>query len=295
MSVEVATTTDDGAAVLVAGAITDPDVVLTRAGILATALAGLIKAQGLERSMGRDRRTGEERKHIEVGGWQAAGAMFGALGATPLHAETVWSRPLDRGDDVIAYESRAEIRTLAGEVVGSAESMCSSAEDKWRGRDEYSIRGMAETRAESRAWRRAIGWVVKLAGYDPTPAEEMSGIERDETGSSDNPPEPTMLPRWASPLGDNAVRQLAGVLTELFKGQEVAEPGRHASMIGQAVFDDCDGTMPACVGRVLWDIAAHLADPDAVIKAAESRSDATGGSTPTTETNDETTTAEGLK
>jgi len=291
---ELAHSTDEqGAAVLVAGAITDPDVVLQRAGQLATTLAGVIKAQGLERSMGRNRQTGEERKHIEVGGWQTAGAMFGALGASPLHAETVWSRRVARDDEVIVYESRAEIRTLSGDIVGSAESMCSTAEDKWAGRDEFAVRGMAETRAESRAWRRALGWVVKLAGYETTPAEEMAAVVADE------PPEPTMLPRWAAPLGDDAVRQVAGVLVELFKGQGVDEPGRHASMIGTAVFGECDGTMPVAVARVIWDLAAHLADPAGVFNAAASRApagaEATGDRGPGPASGEQDSTGEGLK
>jgi hypothetical protein len=64
-----------------------------------------------------------------------------------------------------------------GVVVGRAEAMCSRSENTWRNRDDYAVRSMAETRAESRAFRRAIGWIVSIAGYNPTPAEEMPPTE----------------------------------------------------------------------------------------------------------------------
>lgn len=143
-----------------------PEDILRNAGTVAASLRDLIEQQDLAVSVGRG------GKHVEVGGWQAAGSMLGALGGTPLHAETVWSRRADR-EGLIVYESRCEIRTLAGEIVGAAESLCSSQERNWSHSDEYAVKGMAETRAESRAWRRAIGWVIKLAGYNPTPAEEI--------------------------------------------------------------------------------------------------------------------------
>ena len=41
--------------------------------------------------------------------------------------------------------------------------------------DEYAILSMAQTRAIGKAFRNLIGWVIKMAGYESTPAEEMSG------------------------------------------------------------------------------------------------------------------------
>ena len=32
---------------------------------------------------------------------------------------------------------------------------------------------MAQTRAIGKAYRNIIGWVIKLSGYEPTPAEEV--------------------------------------------------------------------------------------------------------------------------
>ena len=38
---------------------------------------------------------------------------------------------------------------------------------------QFQLRSMAQTRAGAKALRNALGWVVVLAGYKPTPAEEM--------------------------------------------------------------------------------------------------------------------------
>lgn len=151
----------------IAGAIIradEPDEILKKATGIANVLAGLIEQQGLAKDVGG------RKKHVEVGGWQALGTMLGAFGGQPLHAETQWTRPLPDGD---GWEACVEIRTPGGVVVGRAEAMCDRSESKWRSRDNYAIRSMAETRAESRAFRRAVGWIVALAGYNPTPAEEM--------------------------------------------------------------------------------------------------------------------------
>jgi hypothetical protein len=270
-----------------------PETVLANASEVATLLAELILTRNLYIVVGRDRNTGEERRHVEVGGWQALGAMFGAIGGTPLHAETVWSRRIWGNDnDLIVYESRAEIRTLAGEVAGSAESMCSSAERNWRTADEYAVRGMAETRAESRAWRRAAGWVVKLAGFGDTPAEE---IPVPETPADE--PEPTMLPRWAAPASDGVVRQVAATLVDLFKAAGIAEPAKHASAVGTSVMANAEDTFPVCVARVIWDIAYHITAPDEVASAAASRAsaapDATADAGTQDPSNDTETTTEG--
>lgn len=144
----------------------DPAEILTKAGTIAAALKDLITRQNLSmRVNGKD--------HVEVGGWQACGHLVGALGGTPLHAEIKWGPRLVEGATVEEYEACVEIHTLEGAVVGSAVGSCSRSESTWSGRDTYALKSMAETRAESRAYRRAVGWLVHIAGYQTTPAEEM--------------------------------------------------------------------------------------------------------------------------
>jgi hypothetical protein len=87
------------------------------------------------------------------------------LGVFP---ETEWTRQIEGG-----WEARVVAKTLNGQVVGAAEAMCTHSENTWRNRDEYALRSMAQTRAVSKALRLPLGFVMQLAGYEATPAEEM--------------------------------------------------------------------------------------------------------------------------
>lgn len=220
-----------------------PDEIIGHATVIANSLRDVIERQGFAVSMGRNR-----KPHVEVGGWQAAGAMLGAFGGQALHAETVFSRREDRADE-IAYTAKVEIKTLAGDVVGSAEGFCSSAEDGWKGRDEYAIKSMAETRAEGRAYRRPLSWLVSMAGYSPTAAEEMPPAE----------PQPApALPAWAQGVDDDTLVTFAHNLVYLLEQAGVPSPAEKvngAGKLGRLTLEECDRTIPACVAA----LAARLA------------------------------------
>lgn len=193
-----------------------PEEMIANAEKIASHLATVIKKQGLAKNLDRGR---SDREHVEVGGWQLAGTLMGAMGGISLHAETVWTRRVANADGTpevteytqlvkryhsksnggglretvesqikgYSWEARVEVRTVHGEIVGAAEAMCSRLENTWSTRDDFALRSMAETRAESRAYRRAIGWIIQLAGFDATPAEEMGGGDQrggDTTASS---------------------------------------------------------------------------------------------------------------
>lgn len=136
------------------GAGNPADVVL-RAQEVATALKDVLTKQGLTQRIGQG-------EHVLVSGWTLLGSM---LGVFPV---CVWTRKLENG-----WEARVEARTRLGEVVGAAEAMCTREEAKWKSRDEYALRSMAQTRATSKALRQPLGFVVTLAGYSETPAEEI--------------------------------------------------------------------------------------------------------------------------
>ena len=51
------------------------------------------------------------------------------------------------------------------------------SEKSWAGRDDFALRSMAQTRATSKALRMPLGFVVTLAGYLATPAEEMMNLK----------------------------------------------------------------------------------------------------------------------
>lgn len=133
----------------------NPEEVVQRASEVATALAAVIQERQLFKRIG-------DKRHVLVDGWTLLGSM---LGVFPV---VVWTRQLENG-----WEARVEARTLSGQVVGAAEAECLRSERMWAGRDDFALRGMAQTRATSRALRGPLGFVVHLAGFAATPAEEM--------------------------------------------------------------------------------------------------------------------------
>jgi hypothetical protein len=150
----------------------DPVEVVEKAAKVADALKTILKRQGLTtRIQGRD--------HVRVEGWTTLGSM---LGVVPV---VVWTRKTPDGK---TWEARVEARTLDGRIVGAAEAQCSSDESRWRGRDDYALRSMAQTRATSKALRGPLGFIVTLAEYDATPAEEMP--HDDAPRGRDPEPEP---------------------------------------------------------------------------------------------------------
>lgn len=107
------------------------------------------------------------KDHVRVEGWTLLGSM---LGVFPV---TVWTRPVMDGEAKVGWEARVEAKTRDGAVIGAAEAECLRSESLWKGRDDYALRSMAQTRATSKALRQPLGFVMTLAGFDATPAEEM--------------------------------------------------------------------------------------------------------------------------
>jgi hypothetical protein len=173
----------------------DPDVVVAQAAKVAGALCEVINSQGLYVTI-------RGKKYVKVEGWTLLGTM---LGVFPI---TVWSRKLEDG-----WEARVEARTLDGRVVGAAESMCTRAETRWRTADEYAIRSMAATRTTGKALRQPLGFVMPLAGFQETPAEEMTSQDEPQPAHSSHaaPIDPTRE-QW------NEISRLLDRLAELRPG-----------------------------------------------------------------------------
>ena len=73
------------------------------------------------------------------------------------------------------------IDTISGLQLGSAEAYCMRDEENWGTRKGktvpmFQLASMAQTRAGAKALRNLLAWVAVLAGYRPTPAEEMDGV-----------------------------------------------------------------------------------------------------------------------
>ena len=154
-----------------------PEAVVGNATKLANALADVVKERKLYSNI-------RNKKYVRVEGWNTLGAMLGVL-------------PKERDVEKIENGYRAYVdivRTSDGKVIGGASSICTRDEKRWKDADPYAIRSMAVTRATGKAFRLGFSWIMKLAGYEPTPAEEMDFVEGEyeeqPTGNGNPPPPP---------------------------------------------------------------------------------------------------------
>jgi len=119
--------------------------------------------------------------YLEFEDWQTLGRFYG------FSTKVEWTRPVEFGN-ARGFEARAIAVDRNGCEVSAAEAMCLDDEPNWSDRPLFQLRSMAQTRACAKALRNILAWVVVLAGYRPTPAEEMVET-RDESPKSGPPPE----------------------------------------------------------------------------------------------------------
>jgi hypothetical protein len=153
----------------------NPGEVVERASGVARTLADVVHKQNLVVRIGQS-------NHVRVEGWTFLGSL---LGVFPV---VEWTRPVMDGDTKVGWEARVEARTRTGEIVGAGEAECLRSENTWKSRDDYALRSMAQTRAVSKALRMPLGFVMQLAGFNPTPAEEMPTVEARADGDRQFPP-----------------------------------------------------------------------------------------------------------
>lgn len=139
------------------------------------------------------------KKYVTVEGWTTLGFMVGVYAVVEETKRTVREPHSGRKKPEIIWEARATARRKDGEIIGAAEMLCSSYERNWANRDEYAIKSMAETRAVSKALRMPLGWIISLAGYSPTPAEETDTIRAGQNGPSRPEPQPGPSGGWSHP------------------------------------------------------------------------------------------------
>ena len=133
---------------------------------LSTELSQLIKEKGLSSNI-------QGKQFVNVEGWQFAGA---SLGLMPIITST---QDLSN-ETAIKYMATCEVRNITtGQLVATGIALCSNAEKTKRFFDEYAILSMAQTRAIGKAYRNLLAWLMKAAGFEATPAEEMD-FARDE-------------------------------------------------------------------------------------------------------------------
>lgn len=99
---------------------------------------------------------------------------------------------IEEAGKIVGFMAKA-ILYYNGMIVGGAEAACMNDEPNWNtkphvnqygktipGKPLFQLRSMAQTRAMAKALRSRFGFVAVLAGFKPTPAEEMQDVFQKE-------------------------------------------------------------------------------------------------------------------
>lgn len=169
----------------------DPDKVLAEAKKAAQALKRVIDAKPKKVIF-------NGKTYLEYEDWLTVARFYGVT------ARVKSTSYIELGDSK-GFEATAEALLVStGQIVSQADAMCMNDEDNWGTRKKYrwvknsengkaekvvesespvpmfQLRSMAQTRACAKALRNVLAWVVVLAGYAPTPAEEMGELIEDQ-------------------------------------------------------------------------------------------------------------------
>ena len=134
-----------------------PDQMITRATSIANVLKKVIVEKRLTQNI-------KGKEHVLYEGWSTLGSL---LGVTPREVDVT-----EHKDG--SYTATVELfNWKTGQVVGRASALCGKEERRWNKADRYAVRSMAITRAAGKAYRQCFSWIITLAGFSGTPAEEM--------------------------------------------------------------------------------------------------------------------------
>lgn len=151
---------------------------------LATELQKFVKDNKLTSTI-----QGKQFPNVEA--WQFAGTL---LGLSPM-LESIEDKSSEREIKWAATVQLINVRTE--KVVGRGYATCSNLEHSKKSFADYAICSMAQTRAVGKAYRLTLGWLMKAAGYEATPAEEMQEAGTEATVVVE--PAPTQRPPVAAP------------------------------------------------------------------------------------------------
>lgn len=112
------------------------------------------------------------KKYLQIEAWQFTGSQLN-LTAIVTDIQDITNYDVDK--PVPKYKSTVEvIHNPTGQLVSRGFALCSKAESKKSGFDEYAVASMAQTRAIGKAYRNILAWLPKLAGYEGTPVDEVT-------------------------------------------------------------------------------------------------------------------------
>lgn len=139
--------------------VSTPGALVSGAVELAAELARIIDRQNLAVTI-------QGCRYVRCEGWTTLGVMLGCV-----------AREVSTVEKEGTYISTVElVRITDGTCVSRASAECGADEPTWKNRPRFARRSMAQTRATAKACRLAFSWVMALAGYEPTPAEEMEAL-----------------------------------------------------------------------------------------------------------------------
>ena len=157
-------------------AILNPEIPMsTKVGIatnVANTLAPVVREQGL--TVKGLNRSNKEAEYVVVEGWEVLGTFLGITPVTTTIAEIKNDK-----NRIVGYRARATLyqnaiveneEIVGGTIIARAEAQANR--DGFQ-KDLFAIESMAQTRALGKAYRMGLGWIMKLAGFEGTFAEDM--------------------------------------------------------------------------------------------------------------------------
>jgi hypothetical protein len=170
-------------------AVISPDLALTRKPpeIIEGARGAAIELQKVI-STKKKRVIFNGEQYLEFEDWQLLGRFYNMT--VQVKASDFISYGDSKKDEVIqGFWARADVLQF-GTVISSAEAMCLNDEPNWSRKPLFQLRSMAQTRACAKALRNVLSYVAVLAGYRPTPAEEMEEMAKSDAAAKKRMPQP---------------------------------------------------------------------------------------------------------
>ena len=115
-----------------------------------------------------------EKEYVMVEGWEVLGTFLGIVPVTTTIAEIKNNK-----GRIVGYRARATLyqkpiiendEIVGGTVISRAEAQANI--DGFQ-KDLFAIESMAQTRALGKAYRMGLSWIMKMAGFEGTFAEDM--------------------------------------------------------------------------------------------------------------------------
>ena len=110
------------------------------------------------------------KKYVKVEGWTTLAVMMGVV---PREVSTTENDGIYTAVVELVRMSDSACISRASAECGAPDELDRYGKPVWSSRPRYARRSMAQTRATGKACRLAFSWVMSLAGYEPTPLEEM--------------------------------------------------------------------------------------------------------------------------